>query len=39
MELVKYKPSNLAMISSIWDYKKGPVKSASVFKKILNEES
>ena len=39
MELVKYKPSNLAMISSIWDYKKGPIKSASVFKKILNEES
>ena len=39
MELVKYKPLNLAMINSIWDYEKGPVKSASVFKKILNEES
>ena len=39
MELVKYKPLNLAMINSIWDYEKGPVKSALVFKKILNEES
>ncbi len=39
MELVKYKPLNLAMINSIWDYEKGPVKSASVFKKILNEDS
>ena len=39
MELVKYKPLNLAMINSIWDYEKGPVKSASVFKKILNDES
>ena len=38
MELVKYKPLNLAMIKSIWDYEKGPVKSALVFKKILNEE-
>ena len=38
MELVKYKPLNLAMINSIWDYEKGPVKSALVFKKILNEE-
>ena len=39
MELVKYKPLNLAMINSIWDYEKGPVKSALVFKKILNEKS
>ena len=38
MELVKYKPLNLAMINSIWDYEKGPVKSALIFKKILNEE-
>ena len=39
MELVKYKPLNLAMINSIWDYERGPVKSAMVFKKILNEKS
>ena len=39
MELVKYKPLNLAMINSIWDYEKGPVKSALVFEKILNEET
>ena len=39
MELVKYKPLNLAMINSIWDYEKGPVESALVFKKILNEEN
>ena len=39
MELVKYKPLNLAMINSIWDYEKGPVKSALVFKKILNEKN
>ena len=39
MELVKYRPLNLAMINSVWNYEKGPVKSASVFKKILNEES
>ena len=39
MELVKYKPLNLAMINSIWDYERGPVKSALVFKKILNEKS
>ena len=39
MELIKYKPLNLAMINSIWDYEKGPVQSALVFKKILNEES
>ena len=38
MELVKYKPLNLAMINSIWDYEKGPVKSALVFKKILKKE-
>ena len=38
MELVKYKPMNLAMINSIWDYERGPVKSALVFKKILNEK-
>ena len=38
MELVKYKPLNLAMINSIWDYERGPVKSALVFKKILNEK-
>tara|TARA_B100000575_G_scaffold119697_1_gene95293 strand:+ start:153 stop:782 length:630 start_codon:yes stop_codon:yes gene_type:complete len=37
MELVKYKPFNLAMIKSIWDYEKGPVESALVFKKILNK--
>ena len=39
MELVKYKPLNLAIINSIWDYEKGPVKSALFFKKILNEEN
>ena len=39
MELVKYKPLNLAMINSIWDYKKGAVKSALIFKKILNEKT
>ena len=39
MELVKYKPLNIAMINSIWDYERGPVKSALVFKKILNEKS
>ena len=39
MELVKYKPLNLAMINSIWDYERGPVKSALVFKKILNKNS
>ena len=39
MDLVKYKPLNLAMINSIWDYERGPVKSALVFKKILNEKS
>ncbi len=39
MELTKYKPLNLAMINSIWDYEKGPVKSALFFKKILNEEN
>ena len=37
MELIKYKPLNLAMINSIWDYEKGPVESALVFKKILNK--
>ena len=39
MELVKYKPLNLAMINSIWDYERGPVKSALLFKKILTETS
>ena len=39
MELVKYKPLNLAMINSIWDYKRGPEQSALVFKKKLNEEN
>ena len=39
MELVKYRPFNLAMINSIWDYERGPVKSALVFKKILNGKS
>ena len=39
MELVKYKPLNLAIINSIWDYEKGPVKSALFFKKILNKEN
>ena len=34
MELVKYKPLNLAMINSIWDYERGPVKSALVLKKF-----
>ena len=37
MELVKYKPLNLAMIKSIWDYEKGPIESALIFKKILDE--
>ena len=39
MKLVKYKPLNLAMINSIWDYKRGPEQSALVFKKKLNEEN
>ena len=39
MELVKYKPLNLAMINSFWDYEKGPIESALVFKKILNKKS
>ena len=38
MELIKYKPLNLAMINSIWDYEKGPVESAKVFEKILSEK-
>ena len=38
MELVKYKPLNLAMINSIWDYEKGPIESALVFEKNLNEK-
>ena len=37
MELLKYKPLNLAMINSIWDYEKGPVKSALIYKKILEK--
>ena len=37
MELLKYKPSNLAMINSIWNYEKGPIESALIFEKILNE--
>ena len=39
MELFKYRPLNLAMISSIWNYEKGPVESALFFKKILNDEN
>ena len=39
MELTKFKPLNLAMINSIWDYEKGPVESAKVFEKILSEKN
>ena len=39
MELVKYRPLNLAMINSVWNYEKGPVKSALFFKKLLNNEN
>ena len=38
MELTKFKPLNLAMINSIWDYEKGPVESALVFEKNLNKK-
>ncbi len=39
MELLKYKPYNLALINSFWNYEKGPVESALLFKKILDERS
>ena len=39
MELCKYGPLNIAMINSIWNYERGPVKSALFFKKILNNEN
>ena len=37
MQLFKYKPINIAIINSIWNYEKGPVESAILFNKILNQ--
>ncbi len=36
-KLLKFKPYNLAMINSFWKYKKGPVKSALLFKNTIKE--
>ncbi len=37
LNLKKLKPNNIAVISSIWNYKSGPKNSAVLFKKILKE--
>ena len=37
MQLLKYKPYNIAIINSFWNYAKGPVESAILFNKLLKE--
>tara|TARA_B100000963_G_C22419791_1_gene577129 strand:+ start:76 stop:714 length:639 start_codon:yes stop_codon:yes gene_type:complete len=37
MQLLKYKPLNIAIINSIWNYEKGPIESASLFNNMLKE--
>ncbi len=39
MQLLKYKPLNIAIINSIWNHEKGPVESALLFNKILKEKN
>ena len=36
-ECLNFNPDHVAMISSFWDFKKGPVESAFLFQKILKE--
>ena len=35
LKLDKFKPDNIAIIDSLWNYKDGPIKSAELFKKKL----
>ena len=39
MQLLKYKPLNIAMINSFWNFKDGPIKSALLFQKILKRKN
>ncbi len=39
MELVKFKPHNIAIISSIWNFHKGPIESAIIYNSIIKEGS
>lgn len=35
MQLNQFKPSNIAIINSFWNYEEGPLESALLFKKIM----
>ncbi len=35
LKLDKFKPNNIAIIDSLWNFKDGPIKSAELFKKKL----
>ena len=37
LSLSYLKPSNIAVLGSIWDYEKGPKSSAILFKKIIRD--
>ena len=37
MELFKFKPHNIAIISSIWNFHKGPIESALIYNSIMKE--
>ena len=37
LKLMEFKPHNLAIIGSFWNYGKGPISSAFLFKKYLEE--
>ncbi len=36
LDLEKIRPNHIAIISSLWDFDKGPIESAKLFKKKLN---
>ena len=37
LNLSYLKPNNVAVVSSVWDYKKGPRSSAILFRKIMKD--
>ena len=37
LNLSYLRPNNVAVVSSVWDYKKGPRSSAILFRKIMND--
>ncbi len=39
LKLMEFNPNNLAIISSFWNHKEGPVNSAFLFKKYLVEKN